>query len=222
MALVDTLEEQALLDQIIDDSKPPVPVECRHLHYLLFTPFRYGAPYPNGSRFRRAGLSPGVFYASKDVPTAVAEMAFHRLLFYADSPATPWPTTIGEYTAFAVKFSTAASIDLMAPPFDRDARHWQSPDDYSHCQSLADAARQAGIEVIRYQSVRSDGKNVALLTCRAFAEREPHERQAWRMHTGSNGIRAVCAATSQRLAFERESFANDPRIAAMKWDRPSG
>ena len=219
MALVDTLEEQALLEDIIDASKPQVPVECRHLHYLLFTPFGYGAPDPKGSRFRRAGLSPGVFYASKDAPAAVAEMAFHRLLFYADSPATPWPTTIGEYTAFAVKFSTAASIDLMAPPFDRDARRWQSPDDYTDCQSLADAARQAGIEVIRYQSARSDGKNVALLTCRAFAEREPHERQGWRMHVGAAGVRAVLPAAQRKLAFDRAFFARDPRISSMKWDR---
>ena len=219
MALVDTLEEQALLEELIDDSKPLVPVECRRLHYLLFTPFRYGAPYPKGSRFRRAGMSPGVFYASTDAPTAIAEMAFHRLLFYAESPATPWPTTIGEYTAFAVKFSTAAAIDLMAPPFDRDERSWQSPDDYSRCQSFADTAREAEIEVIRYQSARCDGKNVALLTCRAFAEREPHARQAWRMHTSANGVRAVCAATAQRLAFDRRSFARDPRIASFNWDR---
>jgi len=219
MALVDTLEEQALLEEILDDSKPLVPVECQQLHYLLFTPFRYGAPYPKGSRFRRAGLSPGVFYASNDAPTAVAEMAFHRLLFYADSPSTPWPTTIGEYTAFAVKFSTRASIDLMAPPFDRDAHNWQSPDDYSHCQSFADAAREAGIEVIRYQSARSDGKNVALLTCRAFAAPEPHERQAWRMHVGAAGVRALFPAQGRGLAFDRAFFARDPRIAGLNWDR---
>ncbi len=219
MALVDTLEEQALLEDIIDQSKPVVPVECRQLHYLLFTPFRYGAPYPKGSRFRRAGLSPGAFFASKDAPTAVAEMAFHRLLFYAESPATPWPTTIGEFTAFAVKFSTRSSIDLMAPPFDRDAVKWQSPEDYSHCQSLADAAREAGIEAIRYQSARSDGKNIALLTCRAFAEREPHERHAWRMHVGAAGVRALCPAQERRLAFDRAFFARDPRIAALNWNR---
>ena len=43
MSLVDTLEEQALLEQVLDDSKPAVPEDCRNLHYLLFTPFRYGA-----------------------------------------------------------------------------------------------------------------------------------------------------------------------------------
>src|SRR5205085_3795769 len=91
LKLVDTLAEQALLEDLIESSKPPVPPECRHLHYLLATPFRYGAAYPNGSRFRRAGMTEGVFYAAEAVATAVAEMAFHRLLFFAESPATPWP-----------------------------------------------------------------------------------------------------------------------------------
>ena len=95
MALVDTLEEQELLEQLIDESKPAVPAECRELHYLLSTPFRYRAFYPHGSRFRGAGHTAGVFYASQKAATAVAEMAFRRLLFYAESPATPWPSQPG-------------------------------------------------------------------------------------------------------------------------------
>src|SRR5689334_22528797 len=119
MALVDTLEEQALLEQLLDESKPAIPPECRHLHYLLFTPFRYGAVYPTGSRFRRPGVSPGVFYASQQESTAVAELTFRRLLFFAESPATPWPANAAEYTAFAVSYATRYGIDLTKPPFDR-------------------------------------------------------------------------------------------------------
>ena len=59
MKLVDTLAEQSALESLIDATKPPVPPDCRHLHYLLATPFRYGAPYPTGSRFRRAGADAG-------------------------------------------------------------------------------------------------------------------------------------------------------------------
>src|SRR5512144_2874589 len=77
MKLVDTLAEQSLLESLIDATKPPLTPECTPLHYLLSTPFRYGAPYPSGSRFRRAGFTPGVFYASRTVATAVAELAFH-------------------------------------------------------------------------------------------------------------------------------------------------
>ena len=54
LKLVDTLDEQSLLEDMIEATKPAIPPECRELDYLLATPFRYGAPYPLGSRFRRA------------------------------------------------------------------------------------------------------------------------------------------------------------------------
>ena len=215
MALVDTLEEQALLEQVLDESKPPVPDDCRHLHYLLFTPFRYGTLYPQGSRFRRAGLTPGVFYASLQIDTAVAEMAFWRLLFYAESPATPWPLNAAEYTSFAVRFSTGKGLDLTRPPLNRDAGKWTDPTDYSHCQSLADAAREAGARVLRYQSARAPGLSVALLACSAFVSRAPEERRRWRVHVGPGGARAICEFPDQRIAFDRNAFARDPRIAKL-------
>jgi hypothetical protein len=139
MKLVDTLEEQRLLETLIDESKPPLPPDCQHLHYLLATPFRYGAPYPSGSRFRRAGLTAGVFYASNSPITAMTEMAFHRLLFFADSPSTPWPANAGEYTVFSVRFRTAAGLDLTRPPLAIDADRWTHLTDYRDCQALADA-----------------------------------------------------------------------------------
>src|SRR5262245_40551809 len=98
MKLSDTLEEQEVLERLIDETKPAIPDECRHLDFLLFTPFRY-SPYPFDSRFRRAGSTHGVFYSSEVPETAVAEISFHRLLFFLDSPATPWPANPGEYTA---------------------------------------------------------------------------------------------------------------------------
>ena len=219
MALVDTLEEQALLEQVLDDSKPRVPAECRDLHYLLFTPFRYGAPYPRGSRFRRAGLTPGVFYASLQAATAVAEMAFWRLLFYAESPETPWPANPGEYTAFSVRYSAGKALDLSRPALNRDADAWTHPTDYLPCQALADNAREADVLAIRYQSARAAGRNVALLSCEAFASRAPVERQGWRIDVGAMGVRAICNFPEQRLAFDRDAFARDPRIAALAWQR---
>jgi hypothetical protein len=219
MSLVDTLEEQALLEQVLDDSKPAVPEECRDLHYLLFTPFRYGAAYPQGSRFRRVGLTPGVFYASLEATTAVAEMAFWRLMFYAESPATPWPSNPAEYTAFSVQFSTGKGLDLTRAPLNRDAEKWAHPTDYSHCQALADAARPAHVQALRYQSARAPGLNVALLTCAAFASRQPQEHQRWRIQVGATGARAIREFGDERLAFDRAAFARDPRIATLAWDR---
>jgi len=52
--LVDTLEEQAILEEIVDEVKPPRPAgkEFEGLHYLLFTPFRH-PPLRHGTRFGR-------------------------------------------------------------------------------------------------------------------------------------------------------------------------
>jgi RES domain len=207
MKLVDTLPEQHLLESILDATKPPVPPECERVHYLLSTPFRYGAPYPAGSRFRRAGLTAGVFYASATVATAVAEMAFHRLLFYADSPATPWPSDAGDYTAFSVRFRARAGLDLTRVPFDAERARWTHPSDYGPCQTLADAARDAGVDALRYASARDPGGiNVALLTCRAFAVRAPLARQTWRLALNAHGARAVCDFPDAHLEFTREAL----------------
>ena len=220
MKLVDTLAEQSLLETLVESTKPPLPPDCRHLHYLLATPFRYGAPYPAGSRFRRAGLTPGVFYASKSAATAMAEMTFHRLLFFADSPQTPWPADAGDYTAFSVRFRTAGGLDLTAPPLDVDRARWTHPTDYAACQSLADAAREADVDVLRYPSARDPaGVNLALLQCRAFAGREPMERQTWRASFNAHGARVVCEFPETRIEFDRQAFAGDPRIARLRWER---
>ena len=220
LKLVGTLDEQERLERLLEESKPPVPPECRHLHYLLSTPFRYGAPYPRGSRFRRAGITAGVFYASQTVATAVAEMAFARLLFFAESPATPWPANATEQTAFQVRFHTNAGLDLSAPPFDRDRAQWTHPTDYAQSQDIADAAREAGITGIRYPSARDrGGVNIALLTCAAFSATAPTERQTWRLYLDPEGVRALCEFPERRLAFDRQAFAADPRIAAMPWER---
>ncbi len=221
LKLVNTLAEQEVLERLLEEHKPPIPRECRHLHYLLSTPFRYGAPYPRGSRFRRAGFTPGVFYASETIATAVAELAFARLVFFSESPATPWPVNASEHTAFSVRFKTARGLDLTAAPFARHHARWSHPTDYEACQSLAESARTEGAQVIRYESARDPGQglNTALLTCGAFASRAPLERQTWRLQTGAAGSRAICGFPAARLEFDRQAFARDPRIAALRWER---
>lgn len=221
LKLVDTLEEQSLLEDLIEKTKPPVPPECRHLDYLFATPFRYGAIYPHGSRFRRAGRTLGVYYAAEEPRTAVAEMAFYRLLFFAESPGTPWPSDAGEYTAFAAAVATQRCIDLTTPPFAADRARWAHLTDYRETQDLAAAARATSVEIIRYESVRDPhaGANVALLTCLAFAEARPIERQTWRIRLSASGIQAICEFPEMRIGFDRNAFAADPRIAEFNWDR---
>ncbi|NLS19723.1 RES family NAD+ phosphorylase [Rhizobium sp. P40RR-XXII] len=217
LKLVDTLEEQVLLESLLEESKPVLPPECAGLDYLLATPFRYGAVYPHGSRFRRAGRTLGVFYASERVETALAEMSFYRLLFFRDSPDTPLPANAAEYTAFAAVIATKTAIDLTMPPLDRDRQHWADPVNYEACQSLGEAARAGGIEAILYRSVRDPGggRNIALLTARAFSVREPVERQTWRIRLSRVGVQALCEFPRRRIGFERQDFDRDPRLPAL-------
>ncbi|MBV8876721.1 MAG: RES family NAD+ phosphorylase, partial [Gammaproteobacteria bacterium] len=70
MRLTDSLEEQSLLEAVLEESKPPLPLAVRRLHYLLATPYRY-RPHL-GSRFR-AALEPGVWYGAEALRTALAE-----------------------------------------------------------------------------------------------------------------------------------------------------
>jgi hypothetical protein len=221
LKLTDTLAEQTMLEDLIEQTKPSIPPECRHLDFLLATPFRYGAVYPHGSRFRRAGRTLGVFYAAETPSTAVAEMAFYRLLFFAESPATPWPAGVAEYTAFSAEVATQGLLDLVSEPLSADRDIWTDLTDYAQCQAFADTARAADADVIRYESVRDParGCNLAVLMCRAFSKPAQVERQTWRIRLSRSGVQALCEFPRHALEFARDAFAADPRIAALNWER---
>jgi hypothetical protein len=220
LKLTDTLDEQLLLEQIIERTKPPVPEDARNLHYLLFTPFRY-SPYPVSSRFRRAGLSAGVFYASEHSETAIAETAFYRLLFFFESPDTPWPKNPFDFRAFEARFDAARATDLTKPPLDADRHCWTDPADTSSCLILADTVRAAGIQAIRYESVRDPHKraNLALLEVAVLTPAQRFAEETWILHFSNSGVRAICESPRRSLAFDRTSFASDPRSASWRWER---
>lgn len=219
--IVDTNAEQLVLEELIEPTKPAVPDDRRGLDYLLFTPFRYGADYPRGSRFRRAGRTAGVYCAAENSQTAITEMAFYRLLFFAESPRTPWPANPGEYTAFAAAVRSLGALDLTAPPLAANRELWTDPSRYEPCQALAEAARAAGAEVLRYESVRDPQRRaaVAVMVCAAFAKPHPLAYETWRIGVGGSGAYAMREAPVDRLEFDRDVFAADARIAAMAWER---
>ncbi len=192
MALVDNLQEQRLLEDILERSKPPVPRECQHLHYLMAAPFRYGL-YPVNSRFRRRGQTPGVFYASEAAITAVAETVWSRLRFFGAAKGVELPKGAAEFTAFSVDVDVAKTVNLMVPPLAADAEKWTDPDDYTACLELADRARKQRVGAIRYTSVRHpDGlANVAVLGCDGFAQSKPVTRQNWKILLHEGGAMVV-------------------------------
>jgi len=219
MKLTDSLAEQAVLERLIEDTKPAAPEGTARLDYLLMTPFRYGPSNPWGSRFRRP-RSAGVFYGAEHAETAIAEMSFHRLLFFAESPKTPWPQNAGEFTAFAVSFHAERGLDMTLEPYKSDAAIFHLTS-YEASQAFADEARAAGIEILRYLSVRDPEHrpNFALLTPSTFTHPEPVGRQSWRIHLDAHGARAICEMPQVSLAFTRETFGADIRIKEMAWER---
>ena len=220
LRLVDDLDDQALLEDILEETKPPVPEACEGLHWLYMTPFRYGL-YPGGSRFRRAGHSEGVYYVSEQQDTAVIETAFHLLLFYADSPETPFPKQPTEHTCFDVPVSVDLAIDLTRAPF-RDAEAlWTDPNDYAPTQDLETQARESDVALIRYASVRDpSGKpNAALLSCTGFSAKQPSRQHTWRLWFNKTGIHAICEFNKDRFSLPTDVFAADDRFTGFIWER---
>jgi hypothetical protein len=176
---VDSNDEQAVLEDILERSKPSVPRSTADLDYLLATPFRYPAP-PGGSRFR-SPADPGVFYAADERRTACAELGYWRWRFITDSAGLA-AAGLGPvaHTLFQVKVA-APAIDLRHKPFSRDAAKWTHPGNYGPTQALATVVRKTQVSVIRYESVRDPLKGgcAVILEPSAFAQPKPVTSQTW-------------------------------------------
>ena len=72
-------------------------------------------------------------------------------------------------------------VDLTAAPFKRAHAEWTHPGDYAATQSFARVAREAGVDAIRYESVRDPmhGGAVAVLRPSCFAPRKPLKQATW-------------------------------------------
>ena len=211
IALVDTLEEQALLEEVLENSKPAPPPEAKGLHYLLSTPFRYPPPH-GGSRFR-SPIDPGVFYGADEIRTACAELGYWRWRFLMDCPALE-AIDAKPQTVFRAPISTAA-VDLRKPPFDVDAIVWTHPTNYTHCQQFASVAREATVGAICYESVRDPekGRCIAVLHPAAFTGAQL-EVQTWLLSVARRKVfwhrdSPICSETFQ---FDMRAFQSAPFV----------
>ncbi|MDP2829011.1 MAG: RES family NAD+ phosphorylase [Sulfuricellaceae bacterium] len=176
-----SLFDQNLLENILEEVKPILPTDAQGLHWLLSTPFRY-YPLAGGSRFRRRN-DPGVFYGAEDRETASAESGYWRLHMWMDSEGLSKRQKAVPITLFEFRAAADKSIDLTKPPLSAERKIWAAPDNYSSTQLLADNAREAGVEAIRYSSVRNPGGYcLALMTPQVFRRvEEPYwnSQQTW-------------------------------------------
>lgn len=192
--LVDSPEEQAALERMIESVKPPLAPaeEFAGYHFLLTASFRY-PPLPHGTRFsRRFERSP--WYGSSQIRTVCAEVAYYRLFFLEGTTADLGRLEV-DLSLFRVPIRTRHGIDLTRPPFRDFEDRVSSPTVYEDSQTLGTEMREAGVEAFRYRSARDPegGRNLALFTPRAFAVRRPTAPQTWH-----------CAATRERVDFARK------------------
>ncbi len=177
LKVVDTLIEQELLEDLLEESKPGLPPETGNTHYLLVTPFRYASPWP--SRFRPAH-EPGVWYGSRELRTACAEVGYWRWRFATDSDAFHSEPVVSELTFFPACVRGRVA-DLTALPWSAYRAAWMHPSDYVACQALAHAVRAAGLDWIRYASVRDPlhGACGAVLRPDVLQIRDLTRQQTW-------------------------------------------
>lgn len=206
LQLVDTLAEQALLEELLETSKPRLPQADPALHYLLRTPFRY-PPLRWGSRFGRRH-EPSLFYAALRLETALAEGAYYRFVLWAGmSSPPPSARILSEHTSFEVRFQVRRGVRLHLPPFAAHAQRLEDRQDYSLTQGLGSAMRAAGVEAFEYRSARcpQGGLNVALYAPSAFAERNPRNLQSW-----------LCETTADYVAYKRAQVPDAPQLFARE------
>jgi hypothetical protein len=191
MRLVDDAAAQAVLEEAIEASKPPVPPAFRHLHYLLYTPFRY-PPSPWPSRFR-GPTDRGVFYAAEHARTALAEVAHWRLTVLRDAVDLQVLEPAAHTIFTVVVEATIAEAAALRPAARREAV--LHPDDYGAAQAWAREVRGAGRQAIRYPSVRDRPEGVcwAIFAPEAFQTR-PVLVGNWLLRVTRDGVQCRTAS----------------------------
>ena len=193
------LDDQRLLEDILDATKPPAARATGDLHWLLATPFRYRPPV-GGSRFR-GRADPGVFYGALDRRTTCAEAGYWRLRFFCDSAGLAQVSATVLLTLFEFHAASERALDLTSPAFEAARGALEHPADYSASQALVAQARAAGIDLIRYGSARlAGGVCLALLTPAPF-------RQVARPYRNAHQSWQLTLLPPARVVWERELHA---------------
>jgi len=176
------LEKQAVLERLLEPSKPPRIPGTEHLDYLLAAPWRY-PPLRYGSRFGQR-FEPSLFYGGCTVATTLAESAYYRWVFLFDMANVPEQLR-SQHTLYQARYRTEYGLRLQQPPFSDFSDLLIHRSDYTETQALGSALREAGIEAFEYTSARDPnrGINIALLSPPALQSSHAEQAQAWLCRT---------------------------------------
>lgn len=209
--LVDSDAEQALLEELIEKVKPPMPPgpAFANLHYLLMTPFRH-PPLRYGSRFGTSSER-GIFYGSLELSTCFAEVSYYRLLFLAGTTADLSPVTV-ELTAFAARAKTKRGVDLSRTPFRAFERDLTSKTSYRATHALGRDMRAAGVTMFYFVSARAPGrkKNVGVFEP-CFTGGGPKKLETWICTADVTKVELTKKTFGVGLGAQRETRGETPR-----------
>ena len=205
--LVESIDEHDLLEELLEEVKPKISTSK---HYLIFTPFRY-PPLKYGSRFGKQ-YETSLWYGSMDLNTALSEVAYYRLKFFADTSANLGFSEI-PMTVFNAYIKSMHGLDLTEDPFSEHQDKISDKTSYEYSQALGSEMRKSGIKTFIFDSARSapPGKNIAAFTPEVFIQRDNQyisNMQNWQCLTHKNSIEftRVKISSKKRFSFYPADF----------------
>lgn len=212
--LVDNLEEQALLEQLLDNAKPPYKEGTEQRHYLISTPFRY-PPLKYGSRFGNRHM-PSYFYGSEHLDTVLAECAFYRLKFMHDMSVPYSDAVNSEHMTFSVNIATQNMADLCQIKDINIQQQLRHPTDYQFSQAVGRyLTEQTKTHGLRYFSARCEaGINLAIAEPDVIKSTEPETCCNWMCQTTMQSV-SFNFHKNQPVTFSIEMFLVDGKLPEL-------
>jgi len=210
--IVDSIEEQGLLEDMLERAKPAMRPGSEELHYLLMTPFRY-PPLCHGSRFGQRH-EPSIFYGSQTPGTALAETAYYRLVFWSGMEAAPPRPIRTQHTLFGADYRTGKGLKLHQSPFDRHHAILTHPVHYSETQTLGTTMREAGVLGFEFHSARDPlgGINIGLFEPAALASTQISHQEEWLCEVDSKSARFLHLSKHTIQSFPIDTFLIDGQL----------
>ena len=199
MGLVDSAQEQWLLEEMLEQSKPALPPKAQSHHYLLAAPFRY---WPTTASRVRPAHTLGLWYGADDAFCACAEIAYWRQRFLVDSAGLVRQSITTDHSLYAARIS-GLSIDLTAPPWSQAQAKWQHPRDYTPTHQLGQLIRSQAPQVqwVHYASVRAPGHHCAAVFDVQSLSMVSAEGQYERWHCHTTKDRVTLSNGRERFDF---------------------
>lgn len=212
MSLVNNVEEQGILEDLLEETKPQKPEGFEDLDYFLITPFRY-PPLKYGSRFGST-FEPSLFYGSLNISTALSETAYYRFVFLSGMQEPYEEPLQVTYSSYTVAIRTNRGIFLDKEPFDKYEADLTSSTNYTTSQRLGSSMRESKVEAFQYVSARDPkkGSNVALFTPRSFQSKKPINLERWLCQVTVDEVGFISNDNHRRFSFAKEIFEVDGEI----------